>query len=231
MPRANQTAGHYVKLISLAGDGSQYKLYLTSLTRAIARCSTAACNALPAGGAGEDRLEKYIADNLLPWAAGDFAPLEAAVIDEDTYVEQGRDLERAYSLQVINFILGTLQPDTDLAMVGYPFTDEVSHQFLGLVSPTDAAKLENGKYVTKPPLPGFVEAQKRAAAAQGCAFWNAFAFMGGKGSVRKWYREGNWEPDLTHPNRAGAAKVADGLIDALLAGYDAFRAARPPVTP
>ncbi len=104
----------------------------TSLTRAIARCG-AVCNSLPAGGAGEDRLEKYIADNLPPWSAGDFAPLEAAVIDEDTYVEQGRDLERTYSLAVINFILGTLQPDTDLAMVGYPFTDEVSHQFMGLV--------------------------------------------------------------------------------------------------
>jgi 2',3'-cyclic-nucleotide 2'-phosphodiesterase (5'-nucleotidase family) len=136
-PRSGQTAGHYVKLISISPDASQYKLYLTSLTRAIARCGTP-CNGLPAGGDGEDRLEKYIADNLLPWAAGDFAPLEAGVIDEDTYVEQGRDLERAYSHQVIEFILGELQPDTDLAMVGYPFTDEVQHQFLALVSPTDA---------------------------------------------------------------------------------------------
>ena len=100
----------------------------------------ASCNGLPAGGAGEDRLEKYIADNLLPWAAADFAPEEAGVVDEDTYVQQGRDLERAYSLQVINYILGTLQPDTDLAMVGYPFTDEVSHQFMGLVTPTDAGR-------------------------------------------------------------------------------------------
>ena len=60
------------------------------------------------------------------------------MVDEDTYVQQGRDLERAYSLQVINYILGTLQPNTDFAMVGYPFTDEVSHQFMGLVSKTDA---------------------------------------------------------------------------------------------
>src|SRR6185503_6804659 len=117
--RANQTVGHYVKLISLAPDASQFKLYDTSLSRAIARCGTP-CAGLPAGGAGEDRLEKYIADNFLPWAAGDFAPLEGGVVDEDTYIQQGRDLERAYSLQVINFILGTLQPDTDLAMVGYP---------------------------------------------------------------------------------------------------------------
>ena len=99
-PRAGQSVGHYVKLISLAPDASQFKLYDTSLSRAIARCGTP-CNSLPAGGTGEDRLEKYIADNLLPWAAGDFAPLEAGVVDEDTYVEQGRDLERAYSHQVI----------------------------------------------------------------------------------------------------------------------------------
>jgi hypothetical protein len=135
--RAGQTVGHYIKLISLEPDLSNFKLYDTSLARAIAKCGTP-CNGLPAGGAGEDRLEKYIADNLPPWSAGDFSPLEAGVIDEDTYVEQGRDLERTYSLAVIEFILGKLQPDTDLAMVGYPFTDEVSHQFMALVSPTDA---------------------------------------------------------------------------------------------
>ena len=143
--RAGQTVGHYVKLISLAPNLGNFKLYDTSLARAIATCG-AVCNSLPAGGAGEDRLEKYIADNLLPWAAADFAPEEAGVIDEDTYVQQGRDLERAYSLQVLNFILGQLQPDTDLAMVGYPFTDEVSHQFMGLVTKTDADGAVNPCY-------------------------------------------------------------------------------------
>ena len=119
------------------------------------------CNGLPAGVAGEDRLEKYIADNLLPWAAADFAPEEAGVVDEDTYVQQGRDLERAYSLQVINYILGTLQPDTDLAMVGYPFTDEVSHQFMGLVTKTDA---DGG---AEPVLRRDAEVQRRRR-ARGC---------------------------------------------------------------
>src|SRR3954471_6348565 len=147
--RAGQTVGHYIKLISLAPDLSNFKLYDTSLARAIAKCGTV-CNSLPAGGTGEDRLEKHIADNLLPWAAADFAPEEAGVVDEDTYVQQGRDLERAYSLQVINYILGTLQPDTELAMVGYPFTDEVSHQFLGLVSPTDADGDPNPCYDAAP---------------------------------------------------------------------------------
>ena len=32
---------------------------------------------------------------------------------------------------MIDYILGTLQPNTDLAFVGYPVTDEFSHQFMG----------------------------------------------------------------------------------------------------
>ena len=135
--RSGQTAGFYAKLITLAGDLSSFKLYFTSVDRIIARCATAACNALPAGGAGEDRLEKYLADSLPTYIAADFAPLEARIIDEDTYVQQGRDLEKAYADAVVTYILGTLQPNTDVAFVGYPVTDEFSHQFMALYTPTD----------------------------------------------------------------------------------------------
>jgi 2',3'-cyclic-nucleotide 2'-phosphodiesterase (5'-nucleotidase family) len=134
--RAGQLAGHYIKLISLAPDLSNFKLYATSIARAAARCSTAACNALP-HLPGEDPLEAHIANNLPAWTAADFAPLEGGVIDEDTYVQQGRDLESAYGNAVLQYVLGTLQPNTDVALVGYPFTDEVSHQFMALVTPTD----------------------------------------------------------------------------------------------
>jgi 2',3'-cyclic-nucleotide 2'-phosphodiesterase (5'-nucleotidase family) len=135
--RAGQTAGFYTKLITLAPDLSSFKLYFTSVERVIATCATAACNALPAGGAGENRLEKYLADNFPTFISADFAPLEARIIDEDTYVEQGRDLEKAASDAYLTYILGSLQPDTDVALVGYPVTDEFSHQFMGLVTPTD----------------------------------------------------------------------------------------------
>ena len=134
--RAGQTASFYTKLITLAPNLSSFKLYFTSVTRPIATCGSP-CAALPAGGPGEDKLEKYIADNLPGWIAADFAPLEARIIDEDTYVEQARDLEKTYADAVMQYILGTLQPDTDLALVGYPVTDEMSHQFMGLVTPTD----------------------------------------------------------------------------------------------
>jgi len=130
--RAGQTAGFYTKLISLAPDLSSFKLYFTSVERLIATCSTAACAALPGGS-----LESYLADNMPTAIFADFAPLEARIIDEDTYVEQGLELEKAYGDAVLDFILGTLQPDTELALVGYPVTDEFSHQFLGLLTPTD----------------------------------------------------------------------------------------------
>jgi len=135
--RAGQTAGFYTKLIALAPDLSSFKLYFTSVERVIATCNTAACNALPAGGTGENKLEKYLADNFPTFISADFAPLEARIIDEETYVQQGRDLEKASADAYLNFILGTLQPETDVAFVGYPVTDEFSHQFMALVTPTD----------------------------------------------------------------------------------------------
>ena len=147
--RAGQTAGFYTKLIALAPDLSRFKLYFTSVTRAIASCDVtkvAACAALPAGSTGEDRLEKHIADNLPGWASADFAPLEARIIDEDTYVQQARDLHQAYGNAVLNYVLGTLQPDTDIAFVGIPVTDEISHQFLALVTSTGPDDRPNPYY-------------------------------------------------------------------------------------
>ena len=130
--RAGQTAGFYTKLISLAPDLSSFKLYFTSVERVIATCGLAACAALPGGN-----LESYLADTFPTFISADFAPLEARIIDEETYVQQGRDLEKASADAYMNFILGTLQPNTDIAFVGYPVTDEFSHQFMALVTPTD----------------------------------------------------------------------------------------------
>ena len=144
--RAGQTAGFYVKLMTLAPDLSSFKLYFTSVEPVIATCKTDVCDALPAGGAGEDRLEKYLADNLPTYISADFAPLEARIIDEATYIEQGRDLEKAFSDAVLNFILGTLQSNTDVAFVGYPVTDEFSHQLMALVTPMDMDGNPNPSY-------------------------------------------------------------------------------------
>ncbi len=122
--RAGQTAGFYVKLIDLAGDLGSFKLYFTSVTRAIASC---AC---------DPNFESTLVDMFPTSTAADFAPLEAGIIDEDTYVEQGL-MWKAFHWPALEYILTEVQSDTDLLLLGNPTTDEFSHQFMGLVTPTD----------------------------------------------------------------------------------------------
>jgi 2',3'-cyclic-nucleotide 2'-phosphodiesterase (5'-nucleotidase family) len=133
---AGESAGFYIKLMTIAPDLSRFSLYFTSLTRPRAHCATAACNALPAGAPGEDKLEKYIADNLPPAIFGDFAPEEAGLVDEDTWYQQVVGLNNTYDRAVFRYVLGTLQPDTQVLLAGLDHTDEVSHQILGLLTPT-----------------------------------------------------------------------------------------------
>ena len=125
--RAGQTAGFYVKLINLSGSAGtvgSFKLYFTSVSRAIASC---AC---------DPNFESTLVNMFPTSTAADFAPLEAGIVDEDTYVEQG--LKWAdFHWPALQYILTVVQPDTDLLFMGNPVTDEFSHQFMGLVTPTD----------------------------------------------------------------------------------------------
>ena len=58
---------------------------------------------------------------------------------------------------MLNFVLGTLQPDTDVLLAGTDQTDEVSHQILGLITPTAPDGTANPYYDriagTGPPRP------------------------------------------------------------------------------
>lgn len=125
--RAGQTAGFYVKLTSLAGSAgnvSSFKLYFTSVSRAIATC---AC---------DPNFESTLVDMFPTSTAADFAPLEAGIIDEDTYVEQGL-MWADFHQPALTYILTVVQPDTDLLFLGAPTTDEFQHQFTALYTPTD----------------------------------------------------------------------------------------------
>jgi 2',3'-cyclic-nucleotide 2'-phosphodiesterase (5'-nucleotidase family) len=131
--RAGQTAGFYLKVIDLEPDLSRFRVYFTSIARANALyngCTYAPdCNT-PLG------FEETLNATFPSSTAADFAPLEAGIIDEDTYVEQGlmwRDAHFAYLV----YIFTVLEVRPDLLMLGIPVTDEFSHQFLALVTPTD----------------------------------------------------------------------------------------------
>jgi len=71
-----------------------------------------------------------------------------------------------------------------------------------------------------------VQAQRDAAFASGCAFFDSVAVMGGAGSIRAW-REHDpplAEPDLKHLSVAGRDLMGGRVFAALLAGYEAYAA-------
>jgi 2',3'-cyclic-nucleotide 2'-phosphodiesterase (5'-nucleotidase family)/predicted AlkP superfamily phosphohydrolase/phosphomutase len=137
-----KTAGFYMKLIDLEDDLSKFRLYFTSVQRA-----NATYNAL--GAVGSAAFEETLNARFPTSTAADFAPLEAAIVDEDTYVEQGLAWKDAH-WRYLRYILSTGAVETgrgdtipglgiqpNLLLVGNPVTDEFSHQFMGLVTPTD----------------------------------------------------------------------------------------------
>jgi len=127
-----KTGAMLVKVERLASDLSQVRLFHTSVTRAIATWP---------GWPGEPgftgSFEDFIAERFPSSQAGDFAVLEAGVVSEETYIEQQQYWETGYH-PIIRYVLDTYKPD--IALVGYPGTDEIQHQFLGLVT----RKLPNG---------------------------------------------------------------------------------------
>lgn len=132
--RDGQTAGFYLKAIEITPDLSQFRIYYTSIQRVDATyngCTYAADCAGPLGFA------ETLAKDFPTSVAADFAPLEAGIIDEDTYVEQGLKWQDAAS-SYLRYIIDDLGISPDLLLLGVPTTDEFSHQFLGLISETNA---------------------------------------------------------------------------------------------
>lgn len=84
-----------------------------------------------------------------------------------------------------------------------------------------AARNARGRIVTMPNVPRIVEAQSRAAAAEGCAFFNTFEAMGGEGAMRRWYgkRPRLAFGDFRHATPAGYALLARYFTAALLEAY------------
>ena len=90
-----------------------------------------------------------------------------------------------------------------------------------VTSPLDAAAVVDGAVQPRPALPHILRAQAAAARAAGCAFFDTYAWMGGRGSITRWRDQGLADGDLTHLTDAGGARVGDALSDALLRARDA----------
>ena len=137
-PLDGRTAGMLVKVERLSADASELRLFHTSVTRA---------NATWAGWPGEPGFTgdfaEYVAQRFPTSTAGDFAVLEAGIVSEETYAQQAFAFED-FARPLLSYLVDAYDPD--LAMVGYPVTDEVQHQFLGLVTPTLPGGAPNPAY-------------------------------------------------------------------------------------
>jgi lysophospholipase L1-like esterase len=86
-----------------------------------------------------------------------------------------------------------------------------------VVSPLDQLDWRAEKAPPRESIPALVAAQRNAALAQGCAFWDAYTWMGGSGASREWFKHHWLMKDFQHPTSEGAARIADALYQALVA--------------
>lgn len=97
-----------------------------------------------------------------------------------------------------------------------------------LFGPLDQAERNaRGQIVTLATLPQVVEAQRRVAAKEKCAFFDAFAAMGGSGSMSAWLKT---KPklatsDLHHATPAGYDVIGTAYYKALLKAFAEYLAA------
>jgi len=96
-----------------------------------------------------------------------------------------------------------------------------------VVGPPDRAIRVRGKgWVTLDNMDMIVEAERQAALAQGCAFWDQRAKMGGKGSMREWVLAGMAQNDHTHLTGPGYHMIGDAMFRDLMSEYRLFVKAR-----
>jgi lysophospholipase L1-like esterase len=92
-----------------------------------------------------------------------------------------------------------------------------------VIAPLDQVAGRIKKLPQRKSIVPMVEAQRRAAAAAGCAFWDAYAWMGGARSSLAWYRSGWMTRDFAHPTTGGDRRIADALAAGLIAAYEPAR--------
>jgi lysophospholipase L1-like esterase len=96
-----------------------------------------------------------------------------------------------------------------------------------VVSPLDQVEVIEGRVVSRKIAPRLVAAQRAAAVAAGCGFFDTLAWMGGPGSAARWRRRSWLSGDYIHLTRRGSEQLGDALFDALFEPATAQAAAGP----
>jgi hypothetical protein len=96
-----------------------------------------------------------------------------------------------------------------------------------VVAAMDRARKVDSGMITVPVIPSIVAEQEATAREVGCAFWNTFRAMGGRGSMGRWVARGLAQADLTHPSVVGANLLGNWIYQALMQGYQEYVAGAP----
>jgi len=91
-----------------------------------------------------------------------------------------------------------------------------------VVGAMDRAAKQGDEIVSVRVIPSLVAEQRAVAVECGCAYFDTYRAMGGKGSMPVWVKRGLGQADLTHPSGAGAERLAHWIYGALMRGYAAF---------
>jgi lysophospholipase L1-like esterase len=96
-----------------------------------------------------------------------------------------------------------------------------------VIGPPDRTqKIRKIGWQTMEKIDVIAEAQRQAALANGCAFWDLRAKMGGKGSMLKWVAAGMAQSDHVHFTGPGYRMLGDAVFRDVMSQYDIFLQAR-----
>jgi len=96
-----------------------------------------------------------------------------------------------------------------------------------VVGPPDRTqKIRRVGWQTMEKIDVIAEAQRQAALAHGCAFWDLRAKMGGKGSMLRWVAAGMAQADHVHFTGPGYKMLGDAVFRDVMSQYDIFLQAR-----
>jgi lysophospholipase L1-like esterase len=98
-----------------------------------------------------------------------------------------------------------------------------------VAGPPDRFVRVRGKWTPHPRIDMIREAQREAALAAGCAFWDLREKMGGKGSMRKWVLAGLAQADHVHFTAPGYRLLGETCFRDLIGQYAAFTKIREEV--
>jgi lysophospholipase L1-like esterase len=95
-----------------------------------------------------------------------------------------------------------------------------------IIGPPDRDQRTRKGWLPMDQLDVIVEAQREAALATGCPFWDLRAKMGGKGSMSQWVTAGIAQNDHVHFTGTGYKLLGDAVFRDLMSQYDVFLKAR-----